>query len=125
MSAHGGLRTFFDASKLHGMKAGSLRSELLVVESVFNVAGRLLIIDPDFCVPEQGWKACSVEATIMTPDGKQFDWPLALEISRMRLRIHPYVIRRVVPCFRNLSKSEIPIGSQVLIQPDVISQLTG
>jgi hypothetical protein len=100
--------------------------ELLIVEDTFQIEGRGLVILPNFSVPETGWKNRAVTVSVMMPNGDQFDATARFDVEHFSFR-DPTVPAdrrwRVAVVFQDRSKEEIPIGSKILVHPELRSEL--
>lgn len=108
------------------MAVTTKQSELLVITGTFQIPGVGLIVIPDFPVPAGGWRSLSETATIIRPDGHKFDSQLNLQIAHFNIRdlsVSADRRWRVVPCFRQLTKEEVPLGSHVFVCATTVEML--
>ncbi|MFL5327506.1 MAG: hypothetical protein ACJ8C4_01215 [Gemmataceae bacterium] len=101
------------------------RVKLLTIEDTFLIEGRGIVITPDFCVPD-GWKNRVETVTIVKPNGQQLDATAHFSLSQFNLidREAPIDRRwRVVMMLPDRAKDDLPIGSGVLVSPELRSAL--
>lgn len=89
--------------------------ELLVVQDVFAISRLGLVVVPDFPCPRTGWQSHSRAALIVKPDGTRLEAQLKLTASHFNIRSAARVDQRwrIVPCFPDLTRDDVPVGSTV------------
>lgn len=103
-------------------------AELLEVADTFQISGLGLVVVPDFSVPKTVWRGRTVSACVLRPDGSQLRADLSLHVSHFNIRDPSAPLDRrwrVVPTFPRLTKDEVPIGSRVFVEVDVVNALGG
>ncbi|MBO9501389.1 hypothetical protein [Brevundimonas sp. A19_0] len=102
-------------------------AELLEVADSFQISGVGLIVVPDFSVPETGWQTRTLAARVLRPDGTTLGAVLGLQVSHFNVRDPSAPLDRrwrVVPTFHHLTKDEVPIGSRIFVELDVVTELS-
>ena len=95
--------------------------ELLTVENTFAIncnTVTILIIYPDFSVPNGGWQNCTEIVEVLQPNGQRIK--ATAEIATMHLNIKDPAAPidkcwRVCIRLRDRTKAEVPIGSKILV----------
>lgn len=103
-----------------------MRVKLLTVENTFQIEGRGLVILPNLSIPETGWKNRAVTVSVMTPSGDQFDATARFDVEHFSFRdsaVPADRCWRVAVAVQDRTKDKIPIGSKILVHPDLRSEL--
>ena len=123
-----GVQACNGALALTGMDRTAPELELLMVADSVHAVGDMLVLSPDFEVPEDGWRRCTTPARIVTPAGVALEGILTLQIAHYRIR--PLNLGRldrtwrVVASFRHLARDAVAPGSRILVEPGTIRRLT-
>jgi hypothetical protein len=99
--------------------------EWFAVEDTFQLKGIGLVVTPHFSIPK-GWKATTPwrtePAIIVRPDGSRLETNMKLLVEHFNM-IDPEAtmdrVWRIVPTFPDAVKEDVPIGSQVLVSPEL------
>ena len=97
------------------------RVELLTVADSFQISGRGVVVIPDFSVPD-GWKNRTDTITVAKPDGQQYEATAQFSVSHFNIRDPQVSIDRrwrVVVLLPDRTKDELPVGSKILVSPEV------
>ena len=97
------------------------RFELVTVEDTFWIdrnAVKMLIIHPNFSVPQGVWQSRTEAVVVRRPDGQEFEATAHLELTHFNIRApHVSIDKRwrVTMWLANTTKDDVPIGSKVLV----------
>ena len=97
------------------------RVELLTVEDCFLIEGRGVVVIPDFSVPP-GWRDRTDTVTVTKPDGQQYEAMAQFSMSLYRFldrKADIDKVYRVVALLRDRKKEDLPVGSKILVSPEV------
>jgi hypothetical protein len=97
------------------------RIELLTVADCFLIEGRGVVVIPDFSVPE-GWKDRTDCVAVVKPNGQQYETTAQFSMSHYRLLDPNASIDnrwRVVAMLLNQNREDLPVGSKILVSPEV------
>jgi hypothetical protein len=95
--------------------------ELLTVEDSFQITGRGVIVIPDFSVPN-GWKNRTESVTVAKPDGLELEAKAQFNMAHFNIPDPQVSIDRrwrIVVMLVDRSKDEVPVGSRILVSPEV------
>lgn len=99
--------------------------ELLQVDDCYTLAGRGMLLVPDFPAPE-GWKNCTESIRVVVPGGGEFDTTAEFMITHFNIA-DPAVTSdrrwRVVVRAPDLSKEQIIPGSLILVSSTLRDRL--
>ncbi len=97
------------------------RVELLTVEDCFQIGG-LVVLRPDFSVPNGRWTARAETVLIVRPNGERFEAAAQFSMSHFNISDPSVSIDlrwRVVISLPSCTKDQVPIGSKILVSPQM------
>jgi hypothetical protein len=103
------------------------RVELLTVQDSFQMSGGGVVVIPDFSVPD-GWRNRSESVIVATPDGQQYEAAAEFSMSHFKIpdpRVSIDRRWRIVVLLTNRTKDQIPVGSRVLVSPEIRDAILG
>ena len=98
---------------------------LMTVVDTFQLERLGLTLIPDFPLPD-GWQSCAEDVTIETPAGQSFGAAANFNGTHFKLTDPnaPAERRlRVVISLPGMSKDRVPIGSRILVRPELRAAL--
>lgn len=100
--------------------------ELLTVEHAWLAVPEVLLISPSFPVPwddnGHGWQDRTETVAVVTPDGGQLEATAQINMTHLSIRDPevPWQARwRVRLWLTDRTEEEVPVGSRILVSPDV------
>jgi len=106
-------------------------AELLKVEATFEIGNddvKMLILHPNLSVPNQGWKERTENVIVATPEGKMLEATAKISLSHINIPDPQVSIEqrwRITVLLLNRSKEEVPVGSTIMVSPEVREALAG
>ena len=103
------------------------RIELLTVEERYYIQERGLILVPDFPVPND-WQNFEDVSLIVRPDGEQFEAVAQFNMAHFNIRNPQVTIEqrwRIVVMLLSTDQDQVPIGSKLLVRPEVRDTING
>ena len=100
--------------------------ELLQVTDTFQLSSIGLTLMPDFSVPVVGWKSTSVAVELVTPEGRRMASSAQFNITHFNIRDTSADADRrwrVVASLPELHKSQVPIGTRLLVPSEFKARL--
>jgi hypothetical protein len=100
--------------------------ELLQVTDTFQLSTIGLILMPDFSVPCAGWRSTSVAVELVTPEGRVMASSAQFNITHLNIRDPSAGADRrwrVIASLPELHKSQVPIGTRLLVPSEFKAQL--
>jgi hypothetical protein len=101
------------------------RVELFTVADTFWLGGNdfsLLILHPDFSVPQQGWSQRTEPVLVVKPDGQRIEATAQFNMTHFNISDPGVSIDRrwrLKVSLTDRKKEEIPIGSKILVSKEV------
>ena len=103
------------------------RVELLTVKDSFQLSGIGLTFMPDFSVP-RNWQNVVERIVIETPDGRQFEAVAQFNMTHFNIKDPEASVDRrwrVLVTLPNTPKDQVPLGSRLLVSPEIRNALLG
>ncbi len=103
-----------------------IRSELLTVEDRFMIEKVGLLVVPDFSVPSNDWKPSEETLVIQRPDGITLEALAKFSLSHFNISDPNVPVDRrwrVTICILGRAREDGPIGSKLLVRPELATQL--
>lgn len=97
------------------------RVELFTVEDSFNIGRGVVVVTPDFSVPD-GWKDRIDSVTVVKPDGERYEATAQFSMSHTLIRdaqVSSDRRWRVVVLLPDRTRDDVPSGSRILVSPEV------
>jgi hypothetical protein len=97
------------------------RVDLLTIAERFQIGPSVYLI-PDFSVPGGQWKSTSEVVLVVPPNGQQFEATAQFNLSHFNIRDPEASMDkrwRVVVAMPERKKEEFPVGSRILVSPQI------
>lgn len=97
------------------------RVDLLSVQDHFQI-GTAVYLVPDFSVPRGNWKSTSEQVTVIRPDGGEFEATAQFNLAHVNIRDAKVSLDRrwrVIVAMPDRKKDELPLGSRILVSPEL------
>ncbi|WP_146180227.1 hypothetical protein [Opitutus sp. ER46] len=101
---------------------------LLTIQDTFDIAGRGLVLLPDFSVPFGGWQNRTDTVSIVAPNGSTVDADAALNLTHfvpIDKSMPPDRRWRVVMMLPNVERSAVPVGSEIFGSAELARAIRG
>lgn len=96
--------------------------ELLIAEDCFDIRGFGVVLRPDFSVPHGRWVDRVEMVAVERPDGSSCDVTARFGLTHFNIP-DPEVSSdrrwRVVISFPDKTKADVPVGSRILVSPEI------
>lgn len=84
----------------------------------------VLIVDPGLSIPPAGWEERTETATVLRPDGGEFEAIAQISVSHRNLKTEHRDLSidqrwRVTISFPGLTSKEVPNGSKILVSHEI------
>jgi hypothetical protein len=118
-------RVCFYGPKTISLVSSMNRVELFTVADTFWLGGSdfsLLILHPDFSVPQQGWTQRTEPVLVVKPDGQRIEATAQFNMTHFNISDASVSIDRrwrLTVSLTDRKKEEIPIGSKILVSKEV------
>lgn len=109
--------------------------ELLTVEHTFLISKpgiHMLVLSPKIILPktwrERGWSERQEQVTVARPDGSRVTATAQLNMTHLNIRGGDVSLEARWPLtvwLTDLSEDEVPIGSRILVNPEVRAAILG
>jgi hypothetical protein len=102
--------------------------KLLTVAGSFQLKGRGVVVIPNLPPPAAGWKASSHTVVIVTPGGGSREVEARLEVWHFNIPDAAVAAQHgegLVLSFPALTKNEVPIGSRIMVPPELRDVICG
>lgn len=99
---------------------------LLIVQDLFQLSGIGLTLVPDFPVPEGRWSNLQEQVLIEVSNGDRFETTAQLSLTHFNFggrHVDAERRWRVLVTLPLLDKAAVPVGSRILIRPEVCEML--
>jgi hypothetical protein len=97
------------------------RVDLLSVQDHFQI-GTVVYLVPAFSVPRGNWKSTSEQATVICPDGQEFEATAQFNLAHVNIRDPKAPMDRrwrVIVAMPDRKKDELPLGSRILVSAEL------
>lgn len=101
--------------------------QLLVVEERFQLSVIGLTVVPDFPMPKGCWSNIEEEVVVVTPAGESFNTLAQFNMTHFNFggrEVDLDKLWRVVVSLPYLEKPALPVGSRVLVRPELLHAIT-
>ena len=103
--------------------------QLMEVKDIFNISSIGVLVAPLFDLPPDGkWKPFSEVVIIQAPDGSSFEFKADFSVMHLNIKDPNISVAKrwqIAVSFKGIEKSQIPIGSKVLVSAEAIEMVTG
>ncbi|MGB8354162.1 MAG: hypothetical protein WCD79_09770 [Chthoniobacteraceae bacterium] len=102
------------------------RFELLTVEDTYAIKSDMLILRPEFFVPDGGWEARTENVKVLRPDRLEFEATAEIRMGHLNISDPQVPLKKrwtVTVWLTDRTAEEVPIGSKIFVSKEVRDSL--